>query len=88
MLALSIWQNSRILRLGLALAFGLVLLLGLLLAMGAAHTPEVALAQGPTIRYVDSASGNDSGSPGSNSRGSLCSPRAAAVSATLDNPTI
>jgi parallel beta-helix repeat protein len=59
---LNIWQNSRTLRLALALAFGLALLIGLLLAMGAARPPDVALAQGPTIRYVAPApTGNDSG---------------------------
>jgi uncharacterized repeat protein (TIGR01451 family) len=58
---LNIWQNSRLLRLGLALIFSLALLIGLLLAIGAAHPPEVALAQGSTIRYVDCASGTDSG---------------------------
>jgi parallel beta-helix repeat protein len=58
---LNIWQNSRILRLGLAIAFGLALLIGLLLAMGAARPPDVALAQA-TIRYVAPApTGNDSG---------------------------
>jgi len=59
---LNIWQNSRLFRLGLALACSLALLLGLLLVMGAARTPEVALAQGPTIRYVAPApTGDDSG---------------------------
>ncbi len=67
MLTLNTWQGLRMLRLGLALTFGLALLIGLLLAMGAAHTPEVALAQGPTIRYVDCASGNDSGNDCTNS---------------------
>jgi len=58
---LNISQNSRAFRLGLALAFGLALLIGLLLAMGAAHPPDVALAQGPTTRYVAPApTGNDS----------------------------
>jgi parallel beta-helix repeat protein len=57
---LNIRQNSRVLRLGLTLAFGLALLIGLLLAMGTAHLPDVVLAQGPTIRYVDGATGNDS----------------------------
>jgi len=58
---LNIWQNSRLLRLGLVLIFSLALLIGLLLAMGAARPPEVALAQGSTIRYVDGGSGTDSG---------------------------
>jgi parallel beta-helix repeat protein len=58
---LNISQNSRMLRLGLALTFGLVLLIGLLLAMGAAHPPDVALAQGPNTRHVNCASGSDSG---------------------------
>jgi hypothetical protein len=59
---LNIWQNSQLLRLGLAIAFGLALLIGLLLAMGAARPPDVALAQGPTIRYMAPApTGNDSG---------------------------
>jgi hypothetical protein len=57
----NIWQNRRVFRLGLAMVFGLALLLGLLLAIGAVHSPEVALARGPTIRYVDCASGSDSG---------------------------
>ena len=52
--------SRRTLRLGLSLACGLVLLLGLLLAMGAARTPGLARAQGPTIRYVDGATGDDS----------------------------
>jgi len=47
--------------LGLALAFSLALLIGLLLAMGAVRPIEVALAQGPTIRYVDCISGSDNG---------------------------
>jgi hypothetical protein len=64
---LNTWQNSRLLRLGLALAFGLALLIGLLLAMGAARPPDVALAQGPTPRHVDSATGNDSGNDCTNS---------------------
>jgi len=59
---LSIWRNSRILRLGLPLAFGLALVIGLLLVMDAARTSEVALAQGPTVRYVAPApTGNDNG---------------------------
>jgi hypothetical protein len=56
------WQNAHVFRLGLALTFGLVLLIGLLLTMNAIHSPEVALAQGPTIRYVaPSPAGNDGG---------------------------
>jgi hypothetical protein len=59
---LNIWQNSSALRLGLALTFGLVLLIGLLLVMDAARPPDVALAQGPTTRYVaPPPTGNDSG---------------------------
>jgi hypothetical protein len=69
---LDISQDSAALRLGLALAFGLALLLGLFLAMDAARTPEMALAQGPTIRYVAPApTGNDSGNDCTNS-GSPC----------------
>ena len=61
-------QNSSALRLGLALTFGLVLLIGLLLAMSAARPPDVALAQGPTTRYVAPApTGNDSGNDCTNS---------------------
>jgi hypothetical protein len=61
-------QNSRTLRLGLALTFSLALLIGLLLAMGAARPPDVALAQGPTIRYVAPApTGNDNGNDCTNS---------------------
>jgi hypothetical protein len=64
---LNIWQNSRLLRLGLAIAFSLALLIGLLLAMGAARPPDVALAQG-TTRYVAPApTGNDSGNDCTNS---------------------
>jgi hypothetical protein len=54
------WHSRRTLRLGLSVAFGLVLLLGLLLAMIAARMPDVARAHGPTIRYVDGATGDDS----------------------------
>lgn len=64
---LNIWRNSGLLCLGLALAFGLALFIGLLLVMGAVHTPDVALAQGPNTRYVDSATGNDSGNYCTNS---------------------
>ncbi len=68
MSTLNTWQNSRILRLGLAIALGLALLIGLLLAMGAARPPDVALAQGPTIRYVAPApTGNDSSNDCTNS---------------------
>ena len=56
----NIWHNRPTLRLGLALACGLALLTGLLLAIGVARTPEVARAQGPTIRYVDCATGDNS----------------------------
>jgi uncharacterized repeat protein (TIGR01451 family) len=56
----SIWHNRPTLRLGLALACGLALLAGLLLTIGVARMPEVARAQGPTIRYVDCATGDDS----------------------------
>jgi parallel beta-helix repeat protein len=56
----SVWQNSRMLHVGLALAPGLVLLVALLMTLGIAHPLEVALAQGPTIRYVALApTGND-----------------------------
>jgi uncharacterized repeat protein (TIGR01451 family) len=53
-------HSRRTLRLGLSIVFGLVLLLGLLLTIGVARMPEVAQAQGPTIRYVDCATGDDS----------------------------
>jgi uncharacterized repeat protein (TIGR01451 family) len=56
----NIWHNRPTLRLGLALACGLALLTGLLLAIGLARTPDVARAKGPTIRYVDCATGDDS----------------------------
>jgi len=64
---LNIWRNSGILCLGLALTFGLALFIGLLLVMGAVHTPDVALAQGSNTRYVDCATGNDSGNYCTNS---------------------
>jgi len=67
MSTLGIWRNSGILCLGLAVAFGLALFIGLLLVMGAVHTPDAALAQGPNTRYVDSATGNDSGNYCTNS---------------------
>ena len=55
-------QNSRVFHLGLVLTLGLALAVGLLLALAAAHAPDVALAQGPTIRYVAPAPvGDDSG---------------------------
>jgi len=58
---LNIWEDSPIIRLGLTLAFGLASLLGLLLAMDAASPLDVALAQGPTVRYVAPVpAGNDS----------------------------
>jgi len=61
MSTLSVWRNSPVLRLGLTLTCGLALLLALLLAMGAARSPDVVLAQGLTIRYVDCATGSDDG---------------------------
>jgi uncharacterized repeat protein (TIGR01451 family) len=60
MFARTISEYRRMVRLGLALACGLVLLTGLLLVIGVARMPEVARAQGPTIRYVDCATGDDS----------------------------
>ncbi len=54
------WHSQRTLRLGLSVAFGLALLAGLLLTIGVARLPDVARAQGPTIRYVDCATGDDS----------------------------
>jgi parallel beta-helix repeat protein len=57
----NVWQNSRMLPGGLALAPGLVLLVALLMALGVAYSLEVALAQGPTIHYVAPVpTGNDS----------------------------
>jgi hypothetical protein len=68
MLTFNTWQDLRMLRLGLALTFGLALLIGLLLAMGAARPPDVALAQGPTTRYVAPApTGNENGNDCTNS---------------------
>jgi len=61
-------QNARLVRLGLALVFGLALCGGLLLVMGSTHSPGLALAEGPTIRYVAPAPhGNDSGNDCANS---------------------
>jgi hypothetical protein len=57
----SVWRNSPVLRFGLTLTCGLVLLLALLLAVGAARSPDVALAQGLIVRYVDCANGSDDG---------------------------
>jgi uncharacterized repeat protein (TIGR01451 family) len=61
MSTLNVWQNSPLLRLGLTLTFGLALSIGLLLAMSTAPPSDVALAQAPTIRYVDGSTGDDSG---------------------------
>ena len=58
---LNIWQDRRMLHLGLAWAFGLALFAGLLVAMGAARAPHVARAQGPEVRYVDGETGDDTG---------------------------
>ncbi len=56
------WQYSRTLRLGLALALGLTLTIVCLLSIGAFRSPDLALAQGPTVRYVAPApTGDDSG---------------------------
>jgi parallel beta-helix repeat protein len=58
----TIWQHSRTLRLGLALALGLTLIIVCLLSIGAFRSPDLALAQGPTVRYVAPApTGDDSG---------------------------
>ena len=61
MSTLSVWRNSPVLRLGLTLTCGLALLIALLLTMGGARSPDVALAQGLTIRYVDCVTGSDDG---------------------------
>jgi parallel beta-helix repeat protein len=62
MSGLYVWHNSRLLRLGLVLILGLTLLVGLLLVMNLTHSLGVALADGPTIRYVAPAPvGSDSG---------------------------
>jgi len=61
MSTLGVWRNSPVLRLGLTLTCSLAFMLALLLAMGAARSPDVALAQGLTIRYVDCATGSDGG---------------------------
>jgi len=58
--ALDICTDSRSLRLGFALAFGLGLLLGLLWLMGVARQPAMALDASAAIRYVDGATGQDS----------------------------
>ncbi len=58
----TIRQHSRTLRLGLALALGLTLIIICLLSIGAFRSPDLALAQDPTIRYVAPApTGDDSG---------------------------
>jgi uncharacterized repeat protein (TIGR01451 family) len=49
------------LRLGLALTFGLIFFTGLHLAMSTAHSPKMASAQDSTTRFVNCVSGIDSG---------------------------
>ena len=64
----TIWQDSRIPRLGLALALGLALTIVCLLSIGIARSPEVALAQGSCTRYVaPPPTGDDTGNDCTNS---------------------
>lgn len=51
---LNIWRTFPLLRLGLAVTFGLVFLIGLLLAMSAIRPPDVAQAQVTTAEGVTS----------------------------------
>lgn len=59
-------MNVKTKRVLISLVLGVTLLIGLLLAMGATRSPEVALAQGSTARYV-AMTGNDSGNDCTNS---------------------
>jgi hypothetical protein len=60
MTAGNIIQDSRSLRMGLALTFGLILFVGCVLTMHATRPHTLARAQGATFRYVDRTNGTDS----------------------------